>query len=240
MTRIGTKQLHIICYMDLALKMADTLRAQQKVNVPSVIQNSFTQRLSLMKMDTPFIVAAHINVEWYNRSKAIKYLNKGPNRVTVVIQENVQKGDNVTPKRGPKTFEELMTVNKRLCQTFKEACFAYGLLNDYREWARAISEASLWALGPQSGDLSTRIIFIICDIKQATHNHGKKSWYCLSGGYSLHRKTENYLDFQDLPWSNPQLLTNMDNRLIREALDFDMNKSKLEHETLHPLLNPEQ
>ncbi|GJW53109.1 ATP-dependent DNA helicase PIF1-like protein [Tanacetum coccineum] len=32
----------------------------------------------------------------------------------------------------------------------------------------------------------------------------------------------------------------MDNRLIREALNFDMNKSRIEHERLHPLLNPEQ
>ncbi|GJZ15376.1 putative ribonuclease H-like domain-containing protein [Tanacetum coccineum] len=49
---------------------------------------------------------------------------------------------------GPRDFEELLTVNKRVCATFKEACFAYGLLNDDREWTRDIQEASLWALGP--------------------------------------------------------------------------------------------
>nr|GEV52724.1 ATP-dependent DNA helicase PIF1-like [Tanacetum cinerariifolium] len=32
----------------------------------------------------------------------------------------------------------------------------------------------------------------------------------------------------------------MDNRLIREALDFDVKKSKAEHQQLHSLLNPEQ
>ncbi|GJV94503.1 ATP-dependent DNA helicase PIF1-like protein [Tanacetum coccineum] len=35
--------------------------------------------------------------------------------------------------RGVEGFKQLMTVNKRLCATFKEACFAYGLLNDDKE-----------------------------------------------------------------------------------------------------------
>ncbi|GKA71969.1 hypothetical protein Tco_0778185, partial [Tanacetum coccineum] len=184
---------------------------------------------------------AHINMEWCNRSKAIKYLfkylNKGPDRATIVIQENVQKVANETAgkvvevdeiknnlncrylvpceavwrlfsfdihysypsimklnfylkdqnaitlrdsqnlpallesedikltiftewfelnkrdtdtrkitydeiPKGPQYFKELMTVNDRLYATFKEACFAYGLLNDDKEWAYAISKAS--------------------------------------------------------------------------------------------------
>ncbi|GKB29480.1 ATP-dependent DNA helicase PIF1-like protein [Tanacetum coccineum] len=56
----------------------------------------------------------------------------------------------------------------------------------------------------------------------------------------LNRNGRSLTDFQDLPRLNPQLLTNIDNRLIREALNFDMNKSRIEHERLHPLLNPEQ
>nr|GEV52723.1 helicase [Tanacetum cinerariifolium] len=162
---------------------------------------------------------AHINVKWCNRSKDIKYLfnylNKGPDRATIVIEENVKNGTTMAtekvmevdeiknylncrflspceavwrlfsfdihysyptimhlsfqfpnqntitlqdferlPALGVEGFEQLMMVNKRLCATLKEACFANGLLNDDKEWTHALSEASLWALGPQLGTYS--------------------------------------------------------------------------------------
>ncbi|GJX56617.1 ATP-dependent DNA helicase PIF1-like protein [Tanacetum coccineum] len=272
---------------------------------------------------------AHINVEWCNRSKAIKYLfkylNKGPDRATIVIEENVKNGTTVGTKnvlelsfhlpnqnaitlrdserlsallqregiavtmftdwfelnkrdpdartltyadipkhyvwheqsklwkkrkqrkcigrivysspdsgeryylrmllnvvKGVFGFEDLMTVNKRVCATFKEACFEYGLLHDDKEWSHAIAEASLWALGPQLRDLFIRNYCLI-EIKEL-----------------LHKYERSLADFKDLPQPDPKLLTNMDNRLIREALDFDIKKSRAEHQHLHSLLNPEQ
>ncbi|GKA26231.1 hypothetical protein Tco_0712340 [Tanacetum coccineum] len=86
---------------------------------------------------------------------------EGPDRATIVIHENVRKGDHVTSEKvvavdeinnylncrylapGPKDFDDLITVSNKLCHTFKEAYFAYGLLNDDREWTKAISEVSL-------------------------------------------------------------------------------------------------
>nr|GEW15785.1 hypothetical protein [Tanacetum cinerariifolium] len=90
---------------------------------------------------------------------------------------------------GQKSYDrpevDLKMVNKINYATFKATCFAYGLLNDDKEWTHAIAEANL-------------------------------------------------------PQPNPNLLTNLDNRLLREALSFDANKSKVEHEKLHLMLNPEQ
>ncbi|GJV10651.1 ATP-dependent DNA helicase PIF1-like protein [Tanacetum coccineum] len=56
-----------------------------------------------------------------------------------------------------------MTVNNRLCATLKETCFAYGLLNDNKEWSLAISEASLWALAPQLRDTFVTML-LFCDL----------------------------------------------------------------------------
>ncbi|GJS99542.1 hypothetical protein Tco_0820712 [Tanacetum coccineum] len=67
--------------------------------------------------------------------------------------------------RGVKGFEEMMTVNKRLYTTFKETCFAYGLLNDDKEWSHAIGEASMWALGPQLRDIFITML-LFCDISR--------------------------------------------------------------------------
>nr|GEX39510.1 ATP-dependent DNA helicase PIF1-like [Tanacetum cinerariifolium] len=49
----------------------------------------------------------------------------------------------------------------------------------------------------------------------------------------LNRNGRTLAEFQDMPQPNPKLLTNMDNHLIREALAFDMHKSKHEHQQLH-------
>ncbi|GJW30058.1 ATP-dependent DNA helicase PIF1-like protein [Tanacetum coccineum] len=43
----------------------------------------------------------------------------------------------------------------------------------------------------------------------------------------LHRYGRSLEDFKDLPRPDPSLLTNMDNRLIREALDFDIKKERI-------------
>ncbi|GJZ00569.1 hypothetical protein Tco_0517998 [Tanacetum coccineum] len=142
--------------------------------------------------------------------------------------------------RGVTCFEELMTVNKRIRATFKEARFAYGLLNDDKEWTQAISEASLWALGPQLWDIFITLL-LLCDVSKPL-KICKGNWQTLSKDI-LHKKRKLFkslADFKDLPQPNPSLLTNLDNRLIREALDFDIKKSKAEHRQLHSLLNPKQ
>ncbi|KAM3217269.1 hypothetical protein P3L10_026712 [Capsicum annuum] len=48
--------------------------------------------------------------------------------------------------RGPKCYEDLRTVNNTVHLTFRDACYALGLLDDDKEYVEAIKEASNWGM----------------------------------------------------------------------------------------------
>ncbi|XP_071688516.1 uncharacterized protein [Rutidosis leptorrhynchoides] len=255
----------------------------------ATLDNSFVvpyNRFLLLKYN------AHINVEWCNRSRAIKYLlkylNKGPDRATIVIQENLRPTGESSAEtiievdeiknyldyryispceavwllfsfdihfskpsvlklsyhlpnhhtvtlhdsesymrcyigkttktweprkqrgcigrivyshpasgeryylrmllnivKGPRSFEELRTVDGTIHDTFKDTCFAYGLINDDKEWAEAISEAKLWASGAQLRDLFVTML-LFCNVSQPL-TLWEVSWEALSDDI-LHKK----------------------------------------------------
>lgn len=49
--------------------------------------------------------------------------------------------------KGPRSFEEIRTVKGIVYPSFKDACYALGLLDDDKEYIEAIKEASLWGSG---------------------------------------------------------------------------------------------
>ena len=55
----------------------------------------------------------------------------------------------LTAVRGSTSFEHLRTVDGTLHPTFQAACVALGLLDDDREWIDCLTEASVFAGGPQ-------------------------------------------------------------------------------------------
>ncbi|PWA44684.1 PIF1 DNA helicase/replication A1-like protein [Artemisia annua] len=56
----------------------------------------------------------------------------------------------------------------------------------------------------------------------------------------LHGNANSLSNFLDLPQPYPSPLTNLENRMIIEELNYNMKQLKIEHETLYVSLNREQ
>ena len=170
--------------------------------------------------------------------------------------------------KGVESFTEIRTYNDTVYATFKEACSARGLISDDKEWTQAILEASFWATGTQLRNLFVTIL-LFCELN-SPRRLWDQTWeaisedilykkrkqfmypalelteeqtqnYCLVKLQELlHKNGKSLSDFADLPQPNASLLTNLDNRLIREELSYDMKKLKAEHQKLFASLNTEQ
>ncbi|XP_071741227.1 uncharacterized protein [Rutidosis leptorrhynchoides] len=49
--------------------------------------------------------------------------------------------------KGPTSYQDIRTVNGKVCSTFKDACYEMGLLDDDQEYIDGIKEASAWGSG---------------------------------------------------------------------------------------------
>ncbi|XP_071718807.1 uncharacterized protein [Rutidosis leptorrhynchoides] len=170
--------------------------------------------------------------------------------------------------KGPRSFDEIRTVDGILHPTFKDACFAYGLVNDDREWTQAITEATLWASGVQQQELFVTIL-LFCNVSKPLQLwelnwqallddilHKKRKIfnfpdliltdeqiknYCLVKIQGILNKNGKSLDdYLELPQPDPSMLTQMDNRLIREELNYNIKDMHILHESLFSSLNQEQ
>ncbi|XP_022015091.1 uncharacterized protein LOC110914612 [Helianthus annuus] len=162
--------------------------------------------------------------------------------------------------KGPRSFEEIRTVNDQLFPTFRDACYAMGLLDDDNEYIEAIKEASfeghagylraLFATLLLSNTLSwpefvwdntwkyladdivyRRLMLPEYQIKNLTLL--KIENYLISNGSSLQR-------FVTMPYPDDDSLRDASNRLINEELSHDLDEVQAEFNRLHQSLTDEQ
>ncbi|XP_022014218.1 uncharacterized protein LOC110913706 [Helianthus annuus] len=162
--------------------------------------------------------------------------------------------------KGPRSFEEIRTVNGQLFLTFRDACYAMGLLDDDNEYVEAIKEASfeghagylraLFATLLLSNTLSRpefvwentwkyladdivyrRLVLPEHQIKKLTLL--KIENYLISNGSSLRR-------FATMPYPDDDSLRDASNRLINEELSHDLDEVQAEFNRLHQSLTDEQ
>ena len=80
--------------------------------------------------------------------------------------------------KGPRTFDEIKTVDGVTHPTYKAACYALGLLDGDKEWHEAINQASQWAIAAQLRELFV-IILLFCEISEPLQLW-ENSWQLLS------------------------------------------------------------
>ncbi|XP_069147085.1 uncharacterized protein [Solanum lycopersicum] len=166
---------------------------------------------------------------------------------------------------GSTYFESIRTINGVRYDTYKEACYALGLLEDDKEWNDCLAEAACWASGNELRNLFVTIL-IHCQVSDS-YKLWRSNYEILSNDItSLQRKIfqledlklnekkfESYTlfeietillkigkslkDIHGMPLPNSTLMNDTGNRLINEELEYDKGLLKEVHDKSFALLN---
>ncbi|KAL1368710.1 hypothetical protein AAHE18_02G141900 [Arachis hypogaea] len=80
--------------------------------------------------------------------------------------------------KGPKSYEEIRTIDGVLHSSFRDACYARGLLDDDKEYVDAIKEASHWGSGVYLRKLFAILLF--SNSMERPEHVWEKIWHLLS------------------------------------------------------------
>ncbi|XP_031111921.1 uncharacterized protein LOC116015896 [Ipomoea triloba] len=96
--------------------------------------------------------------------------------------------------RGPTSFKDIMTFNGVEYLTFKDACYARGLLDDDKEYIDAIEEASHWSTGHAMRKLF--VILLLSNSLSGPEHVWDEVWHHLAeDAQFMYRKRLNKPDF---------------------------------------------
>ncbi|XP_057808815.1 uncharacterized protein LOC131023286 [Salvia miltiorrhiza] len=170
--------------------------------------------------------------------------------------------------RGPTCYADIRTVNGIVYGSFKEACYAMGLLNDDREYIDGIVEASCWASAK-----SLRMLFVTLlssDSFGSVADVWNACWIYLSDDILYNQRTmlhhpelqlteeqikcytlleiEKLLssfgrtlrEFEGIPYPSSEFFETDQNKLISDELRYDRKALTDEHKALISKLTDEQ
>ncbi|XP_022003995.1 uncharacterized protein LOC110901476 [Helianthus annuus] len=121
---------------------------------------------------------------------------------------------------GPKSFEDIRTVNGQVFPTFRDACYARGLLDDDKEYIEVIKEAYYTGLSLPEEQIRN---LTLLEIKR----------YLLRNNSSLSR-------FPSMPQPDSESIYSADNRLIADELRYDVSATAIEFDNNLSSLTDEQ
>lgn len=170
--------------------------------------------------------------------------------------------------KGPQSFAEIRTVNNVHYPTFKEACYAMGLLEEDKEFIDAIMETSHWSTGS-----SLRKLFAILLLSNQISRPEfvwNKTWEYLTNDILnmqrvllqfqdlvlsptelksfalsdietlLQSSNKSVSDFPTMPQPDMSLITDRQNRLIYDELNYDRQSLAEEYTQLMSTMTSEQ
>jgi hypothetical protein len=169
--------------------------------------------------------------------------------------------------KGLRNFKEIRAVNNVTYPTYKDACYALGLLDNDNEWHDCMIEASNWASGKQLRQLFVTIL-MFCKVSD-TLNLWESNWKLLTedilnrqrnvlqfhelilsenqlrnyGLYEIEQILQQYgrslKDYPQMPQPDLDIIIHNGNRLIQEEMSYNISSLKREHEILFFGLNNE-
>ncbi|KAK9725314.1 hypothetical protein RND81_05G136000 [Saponaria officinalis] len=145
--------------------------------------------------------------------------------------------------KGPTSYEDIRTYNGTTYPTFKEACYARGLLDGDKEWNDALQEASRWANASQLRQLFVTML-LFCEVSEPMQLW-ENNWTLLSDDVLYNHR--RLLRYSELQMTEDQLknytLFEIEKLLLKNKRDeLRLNTKELlqEHLHLHAGLNTEQ
>ncbi|XP_021986336.1 uncharacterized protein LOC110882680 [Helianthus annuus] len=121
--------------------------------------------------------------------------------------------------KGPKSFEDIRTVNGTLYPTFRDACYALGLLDDDNEYIEAIKEASLYGTAMFLRTLFGTMLMSVLHYS----DEDVKNLALLEIEKFLLRNNSSLKNYSTMPYPDHESISSSNNRLINEELSYDQN-----------------
>ncbi|XP_071697769.1 uncharacterized protein [Rutidosis leptorrhynchoides] len=170
--------------------------------------------------------------------------------------------------RGPTCFEDIRTVDGTVHESFKEACYALGLLNDDKEYIASIKETHTWASGHYCRGLFVSLITSdsiacpdrvwkeTCDLLSDDLKHEvpeklrtndvdklRKVLHNLALAkieIELNRSGSTLKNIPNMPFPDYEFINTSCNMLIQDELNYDIAALEEEHRNLCASMTPEQ
>ncbi|XP_019164327.1 PREDICTED: uncharacterized protein LOC109160496 [Ipomoea nil] len=170
--------------------------------------------------------------------------------------------------RGPKSYEDIRIVNGEQYDSFRDACYARGLIDDDNEYVDAIDEASHWASADQLRRLFVTLLMSSCmgkpeivwdavwqhlsddaqfNVRKQLQNRDfvltdshKINFALVEIEKLLSNHGKSLKDYPEMPTANFGALNVIANRFIQEELAYDCGEQEKKNQELVRQLTDEQ